>query len=510
MNHRIVILLWLAWLVAPFTARSEDYAVDWFSVDGGGDTSADDVYEVSGTVGQPDAGELSDDVYAVSGGFWAATIEVEPPRAPVLKVELVGGNLVLSWPVTPGFFLEQSLDLSQPDGWHPVSQPIVVINGQNTVTVPLAGQPAFYRLTDTPSPTVPRLNIARSGVKAILSWPAWAAGYYLEANLSPVQANVWTHVGLPVAAVGDRNIVTLPMTGSHVFFRLTRTPNLPSLRISLVGANFVITWPAPAAGYYLEKNLDVAQPNGWSLSERPVLVINGQNTVTVPVGEMAYYRLTTTPSSLRLSIARMGTDVVLSWPASAQGYFLEATDDVSRRSGWSLVNSPIEMLNGLSVVTTPAWETMRFFRLTRTPGPPPLQITLVGTNAVLLWPEVYAGYFLEQNPDATRPGDWSYVGLPMVTGNRQNTVTLPLSAGMMFFRLTQTPHGPALRITMTDTNRAILSWSVNSTGFVLQQNSLPGTAAWQNVGATPELVGDRKQFRVPAAGAGVLFRLKHE
>jgi len=37
------------------TAFAQSYAIDWFTIDGGGGTSTGGAYTVSGTVGQPDA-----------------------------------------------------------------------------------------------------------------------------------------------------------------------------------------------------------------------------------------------------------------------------------------------------------------------------------------------------------------------------------------------------------------------------------------------------------------------
>ena len=46
------------------------YALDWWTVDGGGDTSTGGNYSLGGTIGQPDAGTSSGGTYALSGGFW--------------------------------------------------------------------------------------------------------------------------------------------------------------------------------------------------------------------------------------------------------------------------------------------------------------------------------------------------------------------------------------------------------------------------------------------------------
>ena len=42
-----------------FTAMgfAQSYQIDWFTIDGGGGTSTGGVYSVSGTIGQPDAGD---------------------------------------------------------------------------------------------------------------------------------------------------------------------------------------------------------------------------------------------------------------------------------------------------------------------------------------------------------------------------------------------------------------------------------------------------------------------
>ena len=48
-----------------------DYDLTWSTVDGGGDTfSTGGDYTLGGTIGQPDAGELTGGDYALTGGFW--------------------------------------------------------------------------------------------------------------------------------------------------------------------------------------------------------------------------------------------------------------------------------------------------------------------------------------------------------------------------------------------------------------------------------------------------------
>lgn len=47
------------------------YTLDWWTVDGGGQTEHDGTgYTLSGTIGQPDAGGWSGGGYTLDGGFW--------------------------------------------------------------------------------------------------------------------------------------------------------------------------------------------------------------------------------------------------------------------------------------------------------------------------------------------------------------------------------------------------------------------------------------------------------
>jgi hypothetical protein len=68
--------------------------------------------------------------------------------APGLTIAQSNSALIISWPASAaGYTLQYSTSgLSQPAAWLPVTQPVVVINGQNTVTVPITAQFQFFRL----------------------------------------------------------------------------------------------------------------------------------------------------------------------------------------------------------------------------------------------------------------------------------------------------------------------------------------------------------------------------
>ena len=72
MKTRVTILTTIAALVllagaAP--AQSDGGYELWGTVDGGGSTSEGGGFALSGSIGQPDAGEMSDEEFTLAGGF---------------------------------------------------------------------------------------------------------------------------------------------------------------------------------------------------------------------------------------------------------------------------------------------------------------------------------------------------------------------------------------------------------------------------------------------------------
>ena len=46
------------------------YEISWYTIDGGGGTISGGSYQLSGTIGQPDAGYHDGGLYELLGGFW--------------------------------------------------------------------------------------------------------------------------------------------------------------------------------------------------------------------------------------------------------------------------------------------------------------------------------------------------------------------------------------------------------------------------------------------------------
>ncbi|MFZ4573239.1 MAG: hypothetical protein ACOYN0_02510 [Phycisphaerales bacterium] len=65
-------LLTVAVLSAAASTASAQFAIDWYTIDCGGGTSSGGAFQVSGTIGQFDAGApMTGGGFTVTGGFWA-------------------------------------------------------------------------------------------------------------------------------------------------------------------------------------------------------------------------------------------------------------------------------------------------------------------------------------------------------------------------------------------------------------------------------------------------------
>src|SRR3982751_2773420 len=61
----------LLFLAVAGSASAQSYSIDWHKVAGGGGTSTNGQYSLSGAMGQPEAGgPMTNGQYSVTGGFW--------------------------------------------------------------------------------------------------------------------------------------------------------------------------------------------------------------------------------------------------------------------------------------------------------------------------------------------------------------------------------------------------------------------------------------------------------
>jgi hypothetical protein len=77
---RLIIVAAAALVMAPWPTHADDYCIDWWTVDGGGNTwTASGDFELSGTIGQPDAGVMTGGEFELVGGFWARSAPASRP-----------------------------------------------------------------------------------------------------------------------------------------------------------------------------------------------------------------------------------------------------------------------------------------------------------------------------------------------------------------------------------------------------------------------------------------------
>lgn len=125
--------------IAPLHAQQ--FAIDWFTIDGGGGSSAGGPYVLAGTIGQPDAGgPMVGGNFTLTGGFWALPIAVSTPGSPTLHIEIAGpGSATISWiSGGPGFVLQASDDLQS---WSDAPS-----GASNPASIPTTSAAKFYRL----------------------------------------------------------------------------------------------------------------------------------------------------------------------------------------------------------------------------------------------------------------------------------------------------------------------------------------------------------------------------
>ena len=137
---RITLLLFL---FIPSSLLAQSYAINWFAIAGGGGTSTNAEYSISGTIGQSDAGgPLTGGNYSLTGGFWSfLAVPVQTPGAPTLKIVPAGpGQATISWAPTAGFVLQEATSLT-PSNWTNSAS-----GGTNPVTVPANSTLKLYRL----------------------------------------------------------------------------------------------------------------------------------------------------------------------------------------------------------------------------------------------------------------------------------------------------------------------------------------------------------------------------
>jgi hypothetical protein len=137
-----------SWLV-PALSQAQSYSIAWYKVAGGGGTSGNGQYSVTGTIGQPEAGTaMTGGNYSLTGGFWSLIALVQTPGAPNLSITHTGNSVIVSWPNTGSYKLQQNSNLAVSADWTTSGYSISASNGTNSITVTPTTGNLFFRLSD--------------------------------------------------------------------------------------------------------------------------------------------------------------------------------------------------------------------------------------------------------------------------------------------------------------------------------------------------------------------------
>jgi hypothetical protein len=147
--------IFLFGLLMPMSGHAQAYSINWYKVAGGGGTSSgtsgSTVYYVNGTIGQQDAGSaMTGGYYSLTGGFWSLITVVQTASEPNLSITQSGNSVIVSWPNTGSYTLQQNNSLAVASGWATSGYAVSTNspNGSNSITItPPAGN-LFFRLAN--------------------------------------------------------------------------------------------------------------------------------------------------------------------------------------------------------------------------------------------------------------------------------------------------------------------------------------------------------------------------
>jgi hypothetical protein len=144
--------LWLcSYLLAglPAELHAQNYSIGWHKIAGGGGSSSNGQYSVSGTIGQADAsGAVTGGNYSVTGGFWSIMAAMQTAGFPNLTIQYVKpSSVVISWPDMGSYTLQQNGNLATTN-WTASGYAIATANGSNRVKITAPNGNLFFRLAN--------------------------------------------------------------------------------------------------------------------------------------------------------------------------------------------------------------------------------------------------------------------------------------------------------------------------------------------------------------------------
>ena len=86
--------------------------------------------------------------YSLTGGFWSLISAVQTAGSPDLTITQTGNSVIVSWPDTGTYTLQQNANLAVPAGWTTSRYSISTSNGTNSITITPPTGYLFFRLAN--------------------------------------------------------------------------------------------------------------------------------------------------------------------------------------------------------------------------------------------------------------------------------------------------------------------------------------------------------------------------
>ncbi len=204
-------------------------------------------------------------------------------------------------------------------------------------------------------------------------------GYVIErssdgrafSEIAAVAANATQYLDASVPATGSwvYRISSWNMVGRSTSSTLAAIGAQPALSIASAGGAIIISWPASLAGQ-LQSSSTMAPGAAWeTVVEQPVIV-GALKVCTIPLTPekpVRFFRLDPAAQDAEptLTVGKSGDTIVVSWPASAEGYELESSTTLGSAATWQPVTEGITTVGNLRACTVSpnAANPARYFRL---------------------------------------------------------------------------------------------------------------------------------------------------
>ena len=135
-------------VLSAAAVHAQQYSIDWYKIGGGGGTSTGATYQITGTIGQPDAsGAMTGGRFSITGGFWSLISVVQTVGLPNLTITRSDNSVIVSWPDTVSYTLQQNNNLAASAGWITSGYPILTANGTNSIAITPPTGNLFFRLS---------------------------------------------------------------------------------------------------------------------------------------------------------------------------------------------------------------------------------------------------------------------------------------------------------------------------------------------------------------------------